>query len=284
MMSKVLSQGLAFDDPANSDIEKSVVTDEMEIVLEHPPNISNYNDLKRFAELKNHQAKASREKIVRKDKKTRPLKGMRIGTKVAACDDEKKENGRTIATHQSLRILLKLSISFLQLHITNVKSIDYLLCPDTLRKRYRSKDFQPSVNEEVLKHVSEKVREAEVKRNKKCKFNTTFHEMHLKKLSSYVKASHDWKGYVDSGGQLEERDKNGEKLLATKVLVFTLVNINGSYKISVVYDSTHFPAGLAKSVLLKELLIKLHGIIYHETTSILPALPVIFTHEGDNSA
>ncbi|KAJ8676061.1 hypothetical protein QAD02_011847 [Eretmocerus hayati] len=57
--------GVSMDDPANSNEEECIVTDEMEIILEHLPDIPNYNNvgLKRASSV-NISIKVPREKRV----------------------------------------------------------------------------------------------------------------------------------------------------------------------------------------------------------------------------
>jgi len=79
----------------------------------------------------------------------------------------------------------------------------------------------------------------------------------LKNLLFTVKA-HKWKGLVDLGGQLEECDEKGNDKRASKSLVFMLVNLNGSFKTPVAYYLSDSLTGDDKSILLKDLLIKLN--------------------------
>jgi len=70
------------------------------------------------------------------------------------------------------------------------------------------------------------------------------------------------------GGQLEEANKNGNLKIASKALVFMLlcivfmflyyVNINGGFKTLVAYYLINSLNGMEKSILLKDLLIKLN--------------------------
>lgn len=64
--------------------------------------------------------------------------------------------------------------------------------------------------------------------------------------------------YVDFGGQLHETNKDGELKVASKVLVFMLVNINGGFKTPVVHYLINSLNDVDKSILLKDLLIKLN--------------------------
>ena len=73
----------------------------------------------------------------------------------------------------------------------------------------------------------------------------------------YCEKTHETKGLVDLGAQLEEVDKNDQRKPATKALVFMLVNINGGFKTSVGYYLAHSLTGDEKAVLLKDLLIVL---------------------------
>lgn len=63
---------------------------------------------------------------------------------------------------------------------------------------------------------------------------------------------------MDSGGQLNEVSKDGERKLATKALVFMLVCINGSFKAPVAHYLINSLNGTEKLILLKGLLLKLH--------------------------
>jgi len=82
--------------------------------------------------------------------------------------------------------------------------------------------------------------------------------MHIKQHKEWDKTTHSWKGLVDLGGQLNEINKDGKYKVANKALVFMLVNINGGFKTPVAYYLINSLNGLEKSILLKDLLIKLN--------------------------
>lgn len=82
--------------------------------------------------------------------------------------------------------------------------------------------------------------------------------MSIKKWAFYCKKTHEWKGLVDLGGQLNEFKKYSQYEKATKALVFMLVNINGDFKAPVAYYFTNSLIGDEKGVLLKDLLVKLN--------------------------
>lgn len=132
-----------------------------------------------------------------------------------------------------------------------------LPCVETLNSWNCSKNYKPGISEEIIEHVSQIVQN-ELKNGKKCVFNLTFDEMYIKKFAFYCKISHKWKGLVDLGGQLEECDEKGNNKKASKSLVFMLVNINGNFKTPVAYYLSDSLTGDNKSILLKDLLIKLH--------------------------
>lgn len=100
--------------------------------------------------------------------------------------------------------------------------------------------------------------ENESKSGKQCVFNVAFDEMSIKKFAFYCKSSHKWKGLVDLGGQLEECDEQGNRKKASKALVFMLVHINGNFKTPVAYYLSDSLTGDDKSILLKDILIKLN--------------------------
>ena len=81
----------------------------------------------------------------------------------------------------------------------------------------------------------------------------TIQEIFLK-----ISKSHEWKGVIDLGGQLDEVNKKGEVQTATKALVFMIFEISGAYKSPVAYYFSNSLTGEKKSILLKELLVKLH--------------------------
>lgn len=81
--------------------------------------------------------------------------------------------------------------------------------------------------------------------------------MHIKKGVSWNKNIKKWVGTVDTGGQLSEKDENAHFLVATKVLVFMVVNINGHFKAPVAYYLINSLNGHEKSILLRDLLMKL---------------------------
>ena len=141
----------------------------------------------------------------------------------------------------------------------------------TMNKWDLSTDYEPGICGKLVDKVSEMVSLAmkdihnetvEVKKKKKKKtrtpiFNITFEEMGIKQWVGYCEKTHETKGLVDLGGQLEEVDNNDQRKPATKALVFMLVNINGGFKTPVAYYLTHFLTGDKKAVLLKDLLIVL---------------------------
>lgn len=96
------------------------------------------------------------------------------------------------------------------------------------------------------------------KKIKKFIFNTTFNEMNIKQHEEWDKNTYSWKILVDFGGQLHETNKGGELKVASKVLVFMLVNINGGFKTPVAHYLINSLNGVDKSILLKDLLIKLN--------------------------
>ena len=61
----------------------------------------------------------------------------------------------------------------------------------------------------------------------------------------------------DLGGQLQNCDEKGNRQKASKALVFMLVSINGGFKTPVAYYFTNSLSGSDKSILLKDLLVKL---------------------------
>jgi len=133
-----------------------------------------------------------------------------------------------------------------------------LPCKETLNRWNYSKNYKPGICQEILEYVSSMVRSSDSK-EKKLIFNVTFDEMHIKKLVFYCKNSHEWKGLVDLGEQLNEINKEGERHQASKALVFMLVNINGGFKTPVAYYLSNSLTGDEKCVLLKVLLIELHN-------------------------
>ncbi|KAJ8671792.1 hypothetical protein QAD02_003051 [Eretmocerus hayati] len=131
---------------------------------------------------------------------------------------------------------------------------------ETLNRWYSLNDHPPGMSENAIKNVSEMVsQESRKTGGKKLVFNITSDGIGIKKWAQMNKKSEKWMGLIDLGGQLEpDRDKVGNIKLATKVLVFMLVNINGGSKIPVAYYFTNSLSGTNKSILLKDLLLKLH--------------------------
>lgn len=132
-----------------------------------------------------------------------------------------------------------------------------LPCVETINSWDSSKNYEPGICTEVIDRVSELVRN-EKQKGKNLIFNVTFDEMGIKQWRFYCNKSREWKGLVDLGGQLEEVDKNGKGLQASKALVFMLVNINGGFKTPVAYYLTNSLTGVEKSILIKDLLVKLN--------------------------
>lgn len=84
--------------------------------------------------------------------------------------------------------------------------------------------------EEVIKNVSEIGRE-ELQKGKRPVFNVTFDEMiFCSCMYEWDKNTHKGKGLADAGEQLNESDEEGKPKIATKVVVFMLVNLNGGFK------------------------------------------------------
>lgn len=132
-----------------------------------------------------------------------------------------------------------------------------LPCIETLNRWNCSKNYQPGIFSEILEYVSKMVLENQ-KNGKQLVFNITFDEINIKKWSFYCKKSHEWKGLVDLGGQLEEANNDINKQQASKALVFMLVNINGSFKTPVAYYFNNSMSGNEKFILLKDILIETH--------------------------
>ncbi|GAB1864054.1 THAP domain-containing protein 9 [Camponotus japonicus] len=132
-----------------------------------------------------------------------------------------------------------------------------LPCVQTLNNWYCKKQYKPGISEETINNISNIVNQ-ELEKGKKLVFNITFDEMHIKQHKEWDKTTHSWKGLVDLGGQLNEINKDGKYKVANKALVFMLVNINGGFKTPVAYYLINSLNGLEKSILLKDLLIKLN--------------------------
>ena len=134
---------------------------------------------------------------------------------------------------------------------------------ETLNRWYSSKNYKPGICKEIITKVSQIVNN-EVKNGKKLVFNITFDEMSIKQWTNYCKQSHEFQGLIDLGGQIEvdtnvkdsEEPKPEQK--ASKALVFMLVKINGGFKTPVAYYLTNSLTGNKKSILLNDLLLKLH--------------------------
>lgn len=131
-----------------------------------------------------------------------------------------------------------------------------LPCKQTLNKWYCSKEYSPGISEETIEKISNIVKQEEAK-GKKLVFNITFDEMHIKLHREWDKITHTWKGFVDLGGQLNKINKSGEQKIASRALVFMLVNINGGFKSLIAHYLIHCLTGVEKSILLKDLLLKL---------------------------
>lgn len=127
----------------------------------------------------------------------------------------------------------------------------------TLNSWICSKRYKPGISEEIINNISNIVKQ-ESEKSKKFVFNITFDEMNIKQHKEWDRNTHSWKGLVDFGGQLDEIKKNGQLKVATKVLIFMLVNINGGFKTPVAHYLINSLNGVEKSILLKDLLIKLN--------------------------
>lgn len=125
----------------------------------------------------------------------------------------------------------------------------------TLNKWLTTTEYTPGISEEMIKKISKIVEEQSPK---EVFLNITFDEMSIKQHKEWNCATGTWKGLVDLGGQLTENYDDGTEKLATKALVFLLVNINGSFKAPIAHYLINSLNGLEKSILLKDLLIKLH--------------------------
>lgn len=67
-----------------------------------------------------------------------------------------------------------------------------------------SKQCEPGISEETINNISEIVEQEKKRTNKKLVFNLVFDEMSTQKFDEWDKHRHAWKGFVDSGGQVEE--------------------------------------------------------------------------------
>lgn len=143
-----------------------------------------------------------------------------------------------------------------------------LPCVQTLNSWICSKNYKPGISIEMVKHVSNIVRDQLDRPNKKLIFNLTFDKMHIKKSVSWNKNTKEWVGTVDTGGQLSEKNESNHFLPVTKALVFMIININGHFKAPVTYYLVNSLNGHEKAILLKDLLINLNrdGIDVVSTT------------------
>jgi len=101
--------------------------------------------------------------------------------------------------------------------------LNCLPCTQILNSWICAKEYKPGISEKIINNVSNIVKQ-EVEKGKKLVFNLTFDEMNIKEHKEWDKNTHSWKGLVDLGGQLEEANKNGNLKVASKALVFMLVN------------------------------------------------------------
>lgn len=157
-----------------------------------------------------------------------------------------KNFARTLHFH-SLAAYEAVRRSFLN-SLPHIKTLNSWIC---------SKRYKPGISEEIINNISNIVKQ-ESKKGKKLVFNITFDEMNIKQHKEWDRNTHSWKGLVDFGGQLDEIKKNGQLKVATKVLIFMLVNINAGFKTAVAHYLINSLNGIEKSILLKGLLIKLN--------------------------
>lgn len=135
--------------------------------------------------------------------------------------------------------------------------LNCLPCSQTLNSWAYAKEYKPGISEKIINNISNIVKQESEKGNKLV-FNITFDEMNIKQHTKWDNNTHSWKGLVDLGGQLNEINKEGNLKVASKALVFMLVNINGGFKTPVAHYLINSLNGVEKSILLKDLLIKLN--------------------------
>lgn len=95
---------------------------------------------------------------------------------------------------------------------------------------------------------------------KKYIYSLTFDEMHIHALDSksWDPNCRKWSGVVDTGGELEDLNPDGQHKMAKKVLVFTLVSLNSNFKCPVTYFFVDLLKGDEKFTPLQSVLISLN--------------------------
>lgn len=91
-------------------------------------------------------------------------------------------------------------------------------------------------------------------------FSLTFDDVHIKKWekNNWNFQTQEWLGTVDTGGQLDDWDDDGNPKMASKAFVLMLVCLNKHFKAPVAYYLVDSLNAQDKSKLIKELLIELH--------------------------
>lgn len=135
--------------------------------------------------------------------------------------------------------------------------LPWLPAISTITRWNRTSDYEPGIHEKILEYVSQ-LSKQERKKGKNLVFNLTFDEVHLKQREIWNPNSSKWIGCTDYGGDFQEKASKKGPNLAKKALVFMLVAINGGFKTSVAYYLCNSTDGEDRSVLLKNVLVKLH--------------------------
>uniref|UniRef100_A0A1B6D0X2 THAP-type domain-containing protein n=2 Tax=Clastoptera arizonana TaxID=38151 RepID=A0A1B6D0X2_9HEMI len=229
----------------------------------------------KFNSVKNHLASNHRTQKFRMKKKIGSLKQFISTLK------EKKSNGaaeclKGLPEHVKeliIRIKEKKSKALFPAHLRNFARTLHFYSPaayqfarqsfekclprlETLNKWEGSKDYKPGVNEDIIEYVSSIVN-SEAARGKMLMFNVIFDEIDIDKLTKYYPTMQDLKAFVDLGGLLQERVIEENSELASKAIVFLLVNSNGVFKTPIAYYLLNYLKSEEKAILLQHLFVKL---------------------------
>ena len=101
-----------------------------------------------------------------------------------------------------------------------------LPCEKTIFNWACSRNYQPGILSECVDAIANKVTKELRDFNRNLVFCLIFDEMHIKKQFFWDRKAGVWKGIVDTGGQLNEQSFTGEHLVASKALVFMVVNLS----------------------------------------------------------
>ena len=142
-------------------------------------------------------------------------------------------------------------------HLRKVFGKVALPCDRTMRNWDDRDNYRPGILDTVVDNLSLKTADCLATYGTNLVWHLTLDEMHIHKGLVWNTKAGKWDGAVDTGGLLQDLDKDGRVVQATKASGYVLVNINYGLKAPVAYYLNGSMNGEDKYKILKNLLTKL---------------------------